>query len=100
MASFDCSKPKELSIEEAICKNEDLARLDRETSDAYRKRLDPANNSEREVVVASRREWLVVRNAHNVNPYHGDPSGELADLSDFYKARIAGLQSTDPTLLK
>ena len=53
--SFDCSKAKWLSIEEAICKNEKLARLDVEAADAYRKRLDSGNPSEKEQVIASQR---------------------------------------------
>ena len=98
--SFDCAKAKELSIEEAICKNQELAKLDAESAEAYRERLGAGNASEKEQVIASQRRWLTIRNAHNVNPYYGDPTGELADLSEFYKERIAALRSGNPDLLK
>src|SRR5438270_13642774 len=51
--SFDCSKAKWISIEEAICKNEKLARLDVEVAGAYRKRLDSTSASEKERVIIS-----------------------------------------------
>ena len=54
----------------------------------------------KEQVIVSQRRWLTIRNAQNVNPYHGDPPGALADLADFYKARIAALRSNNPSLLK
>ncbi len=98
--SFDCAKAQGQSIEEAICKNEQLARLDVEMTQAYKERLNSVAESEREQVIASQRRWLAIRNAHNVNPYHGDPPGELADLSDFYGERIAALRSSNPALLK
>lgn len=98
--SFDCSKAKSMSIEEAICKNEKLAHLDVEATEAYRKRLDSTNASEKEHVIASQRRWLTIRNAHGVNPYHGDPPGEIADLESFYQERIAALRSDNPALLK
>jgi uncharacterized protein YecT (DUF1311 family) len=98
--SFDCAKARVLSVEEAICKNDSLAKLDVEMAEAYRERLRLAGGPEREEAIVSQRRWLTIRNAHNVNPYHGDPPGELADLSDFYKARIAALRSRDLALLK
>jgi len=98
--SFDCAKARVLSVEEAICKNDPLAKLDVEMAEAYRERLKLAAEPEREQVTASQKRWLTIRNAHNVNPYHGDPPGELADLSEFYKARIAALRSRDPALMK
>jgi uncharacterized protein YecT (DUF1311 family) len=98
--SFDCAKARVLSVEEAICKNDSLAKLDVEVAEAYKEWLRLAAAPEREEVIASQRKWLTIRNAHNVNPYHGDPPGALADLSDFYKARIAALRSRDLALMK
>jgi uncharacterized protein len=97
--SFDCAKVKVLSTEEAICKNEDLAKLDVQMAEAYRKRLNSANDSEKPQVIASQRKWLIIRNSYNVNPYHGDPPGARADLEEFYKQRITALRSGNPDLL-
>jgi uncharacterized protein len=97
--SFYCTKAKSLSIEEEICKNEKLASLDLQTAEAYRKRLDSTSTSGKEQVIVSQRRWLTIRNAHDVNPYHGDPPGEIADLEGLYQERIAALRSNDPALL-
>jgi uncharacterized protein YecT (DUF1311 family) len=98
--SFDCAKAKELSTEAAICKNEELAKLDVETAAAYKKRLASATASEKSQLVLSQRRWLMIRNSHNVNPYHGDPAGALLDLADFYRRRVAALQSGRMDLLE
>jgi len=97
--SFDCRKARQTSVEEAICKNEELAKLDVEMADTYRKRLAAANASERSELIPSQRRWLVLRNSYNVNPYHGDPVGVLADLSDLYRSRVAALRSGQMALL-
>lgn len=95
--SFDCAKANALSVEEAVCKNADLAKLDVEMAEAYRKR---ANGAEKEQIVASQRRWLVIRNACRVNPYDLESLGELADLIALYKERIVALKSSDPALLQ
>jgi uncharacterized protein len=73
--SFDCSRVKSMSVEEAICKNQKLAQLDVEAAEAYRKRLDSTSASDKGQVIASQRRWLTIRNAHNVDSYRGDPLG-------------------------
>jgi uncharacterized protein YecT (DUF1311 family) len=91
--SFDCTKAKELSMEEAICQNEDLATLDLEMAQSYKQRLDFAPAPQKSRVILSQERWLKIRNSYNVNPYHGDPVGTLADLADFYRSRITALRS-------
>jgi len=97
--SFDCAKAKELSVEAAICKNEDLAKLDLEMADAYRTRVESANSAGRGQIIPSQRRWLGIRNSYRINPY--DPSaGELIDLTELYQKRISALKSSDPALLQ
>lgn len=98
--SFDCTKAKDYSVEQAICKNEELAKLDLEMSEAYRKRLTSATTPPKTELVQSQKSWLTIRNSYNVNPFHGDPSGTLSDLSDFYRDRIVALRSDQSALLK
>ncbi len=98
--SFDCTKVKDQSVEQAICENVELAKLDLEMATAYKKRLESVPMSQKSELVLSQRKWLMIRNAYNLNPYHGDPVGTLSDLSDFYRNRIAALQSGQLTLVK
>jgi uncharacterized protein YecT (DUF1311 family) len=91
--SFDCSKAMALSTEEAICKNEDLAKLDVEMAEAYSKRLQSTSPSEKTLLVQSQKKWLILRNSYNLNPYHGDFTGALSDLADVYRNRIPALRS-------
>lgn len=97
--SFDCKKAKILSTEAAICKSEELAKLDVEMASAYRKRLGSMDLPEKSQLVRSQEKWLVVRNSYSANPYHDDPIGALSDLADFYKSRIEALRSDQELLL-
>ncbi len=96
--SFDCTKAKILSSEEAICKNEELAKLDVEMATVYGRRLR-STSSEKNELVRSQQKWLTIRNSYNANPYHGDPAGVRSDLADFYRSRIAALRSAQAALL-
>lgn len=98
--SFDCAKVRALSAEEAICKYEELAKLDTEMAAVYRKRIQSTVASEKNGLVRSQRKWLTIRNSYNANPYHGDPAGVRADLADFYRSRIAALRSGRIALLE
>jgi uncharacterized protein YecT (DUF1311 family) len=98
--SFDCAKAKDYSVEQAICKNDELARLDVEMADSYKKRLKSVTASQKSEVIRSQQKWLMIRNSYDVNPYHGDPVGTLSDLSDFYRNRIVVLGSAQMTSLK
>jgi uncharacterized protein len=53
--SFDCSKATVNSTEEAICKNEELAKLDNEMAAAYRKRLGTVPAEKRAAVIESQK---------------------------------------------
>lgn len=97
--SFDCSKARALSTEEAICKNEDLAKLDVEMAEAYSKRLESASASEKTPLVQSQKRWLIIRNSYNVNPYRGDFTGALSGLADVYRKRTAVLRSAQAARL-
>jgi uncharacterized protein len=98
--SFDCAKAKERSVEAAICKNEDLAKLDVEMADAYHKRLASAPGADREQVVASQRSWLVIRNSYRVNPPDVESLGALSDLTELYRTRLTALKSASLAMLK
>src|SRR5271155_4837929 len=98
--SFDCAKAKDRSVEQAICMNDELATLDVEMAAAYKKRLDFVPLSDRKQLILSQQRWLTIRNSYNVNPYHGDPAGTLADLADFYRKRTEALRSGQPALLE
>jgi uncharacterized protein YecT (DUF1311 family) len=98
-ASFDCLKAKDYSVEQAICKSEELAKLDLEMADAYQKRLESVTPFQKGELVVSQRKWLMIRNSYDANPYHGDPVGTLSDLSDLYRNRIAALRSGQLTPL-
>ena len=97
--SFDCSKARVLSVEEAICKNEKLAALDLQLAAAYRKRLDSAT-SEKDGIIASQRKWLVLRNSYRVAPYPSDDLNAIAELFELYKERIEVLKSSNLALLE
>jgi uncharacterized protein YecT (DUF1311 family) len=98
--SFDCAKAKDRSVEQAICVHEELATLDVEMAAAYKKRLDSVPVSDRKQLILSQQKWLAIRNSYNVNPYHGDPDGSLADLADFYRKRTGALRSGQAALLE
>jgi uncharacterized protein YecT (DUF1311 family) len=97
--SFDCSKARVLSVEEAICKNEKLAALDLQLADVYRKRLDSAG-SEKDGIMASQKKWLVLRNSYRGAPYPSDDLNVIAELVELYKQRIEVLKSSNLALLE
>ena len=96
--SFDCTKAKDLSVEQATCTNEELAELDVQMAAAYKKRLDSVPMSDRKRLIVSQQKWLTIRNSYKVNPYRGDPVGTMADLADFYRKRIEALRSGQSAL--
>jgi uncharacterized protein YecT (DUF1311 family) len=97
--SFDCAKSRFLSTEEAICKNEQLAKLDLEMAAAYRGRWATTSTSEKAQLVSSQNEWLRFRNSYETNPYHGDPPGVISDIAELYANRISALRSENPATL-
>jgi uncharacterized protein YecT (DUF1311 family) len=97
--SFDCKKAKDYSVEQAICTNDELAKLDLEMADAYKKRLGSVTDSQKSELVLSQRKWLMIRNSFDANPYHVDAGGTLSDIADFYRNRIEALRSGRTTFL-
>jgi len=91
--SFDCTKARDYSVEQAICKNEELAKLDLEMSEAYKKRMGAVPASQKRELVRRQEEWLLIRNSYDANPYHDDAVGTSSDLADFYRNRIDALRS-------
>ncbi len=49
--SFDCTKVKDQSVEQAICENVELAKLDLEMATAYKKRLESVPMSQKSELV-------------------------------------------------
>ncbi len=99
-ASFNCTGIKEQTAEDAVCHHEDLAKLDLEMADIYQKRLASADASQRDALIQSQRKWLTIRDMHKFYGKLSDQEGMASDLADFYKERIAALQSQDQSLLE
>lgn len=85
--SFDCSKVEENSIEETICNDEQLSRLDLELAEVYKEAEKEAVNEKPPVLKAEQRGWIKGRNdcwkAENVKDC----------IKTNYQLRIAELQA-------
>lgn len=55
--SFDCTKAK-TTIEQYICQNEELARLDLEMTDIYKKHLNTLKGKEKSMFIDEQKSWL------------------------------------------
>jgi len=85
--SYDCDKVEANSIEEMICKDNDLAALDRKLSIIYSAAAKKATNEHPPVLKAEQRGWIKGRNecwkSHD----------KRACVQDEYQRRIAELQA-------
>lgn len=58
--SFDCKKAS-TNIEKLICKNEELSRLDKEMSEAYRSLISRLEGGDKEIVKLNQVRWIKAR---------------------------------------
>ena len=86
--SFDCSKVEPGSIEEIICNDESLSRLDRELAEVYKEAEKEAVDEKPPTLKAEQRGWIKSRDecwkAENVKDC----------IRTTYQLRIAELQAT------
>jgi uncharacterized protein len=94
--SFDCTKAKMFSVDEAICKDEQLSQLDVQAAEAYHKRMAATASAKRDELIASQKRWLTIRNSYSVR----GTSDDREDLNNLYRARIAVLKSSTPGSLE
>jgi uncharacterized protein len=85
--SFDCRKTKNGSIEEIICKDEELAKLDQKLSEAYAAASRKAVNEHPPVLKAEQRGWVKGRN----DCWKSEDQHKCVE--DSYQLRIAELQA-------
>lgn len=83
--SFDCRKAA-ADIEKAICADAALARLDRQTAEAYQDKLRYAEPALQEKIRQAQRDWIAKRNRSCSGPAAG------ACLTNFYRDRLAVLE--------
>ncbi len=80
--SFDCDSESLSRIEKTICSRDDLAALDNEMADTYRRMLSLARTPAD--VTASQRRWLAARNRCN----------DAACVAQTYRDRLTELRAT------
>ncbi|MBX3516037.1 MAG: MliC family protein [Rhodospirillales bacterium] len=85
--SFDCSKVEAGSIEEMICKDDQLSALDRKMTAVYAAASEKATNEHPPVLKAEQRGWIKGRN----DCWKSDDKRACVEQS--YKLRIAELQA-------
>jgi uncharacterized protein len=85
--SFDCSKAQKGSIEELICKDEELSALDRKMATVYAEAVQKAKNEHPPLLRAEQRGWIKGRN----DCWKSADQRECVDQS--YRRRIAELQA-------
>ena len=85
--SFDCQKVRVGSIEELVCKDEDLAALDRKLAEVYSAASQKAVNEHPPVLKAEQRGWIKGRNECWKSP---DKSN---CVKQSYRFRISELQA-------
>jgi uncharacterized protein len=85
--SFDCSKVSTGSIEEMVCKNENLSALDLKMAEVYKEATEKAVNEHPPVLKAEQRGWIKGRN----DCWKSDDKKKWVE--DSYKLRIAELQA-------
>jgi uncharacterized protein len=86
--SYDCGKVEANSIEEMICRDNDLSALDRKLSVIYSAAAKKATNEHPPVLKAEQRGWIKGRN----ECWKSDD--KRACVQDEYQRRIAALQAT------
>ncbi|MGD8293155.1 MAG: MliC family protein [Desulfobacterales bacterium] len=85
--SYDCAKVEANSIEEMICKDNELSALDRKLSVIYFAAAKKANDEQPQVLKAEQRGWIKGRNEC------WKSNDKRACLQDEYQRRIAELQA-------
>jgi len=85
--SFDCSKVKPGSIEEMVCKDDGLARLDRKLAEVYGAASKKAVNERPPMLKAEQRGWVKGRN----ECWKSDDKRRCVE--EAYRLRIAELQA-------
>lgn len=85
--SYSCGKVEAGSIEEMICKDEELSALDRQLATTYKAALKKAANEKPPLLKAEQRGWIKGRN----ECWKSDD--QRACVSDQYRQRIAELQA-------
>ena len=85
--SFDCSKVEAGSIEEMVCKDQELSALDRKLSEVYAAASKKAVNEHPPVLKAEQRGWVKGRN----DCWKSDDKRKC--VADNYRLRIAELQA-------
>ena len=85
--SFDCQKVRVGSIEELVCKNEDLAALDRKLAEVFSAAIQKAVNEHPPVLKAEQRGWIKGRNECWKSP------DKHNCVKQSYRMRIAELQA-------
>ncbi|MGD8251292.1 MAG: MliC family protein [Desulfobacterales bacterium] len=85
--SFDCTEATSGSIEEMICKNSDLAALDRNLADVYAAASQKAVNERPPLLKAEQRGWIKGRN----DCWKSEAPRQCVESS--YRYRIAELQA-------
>jgi len=85
--SFDCSKVEEDSIEELICKDDELSALDQKMAEVYAAASKKAVNEHPPVLKAEQRGWIKGRNDC------WKSANERQCVEESYKRRIAELQA-------
>lgn len=85
--AFDCKKVAEGSIEELVCRDEELASLDRKLATVYQQASKKASNEHPPVLKAEQRGWIKGRNDCWKN------QDNRQCVKDAYLQRISELQS-------
>lgn len=85
--SFDCGKVQAGSIEEMVCQDAGLIKLDRQLADVYAKATEKAKNEQPPVLKAMQRGWVKGRNEC------WKSEDKRACIESSYQTRIAELQA-------
>ncbi|MGL5360050.1 MAG: MliC family protein [Shewanella sp.] len=85
--SFDCGKVQAGSIEEMVCRDAGLIKLDRQLADVYAKATEKAKNEQPPVLKAMQRGWVKGRN----ECWKSEDKRTCVESS--YQTRIAQLQA-------
>ncbi|WP_434086670.1 MliC family protein [Shewanella mangrovisoli] len=85
--SFDCGKVQAGSIEELVCQDEGLTKLDQQLADVYAQAADKAKNEQPPMLKAMQRGWVKGRNEC------WKSEDKRACVESSYQTRIAELQA-------
>jgi len=93
--SFDCTKAAG-QVEALLCKDEDLAKLDRKMAEVYSAALHALPEGDRKTERAAQRQWIKDRDAKRENWRSESRCAKGRDVKDcvtaLYESRIAELQ--------